>query len=91
MATAYCDMDTLGGGWTVIQNRFNGSRDFYKTWEEYKTGFGNPNGEYWLGNDYIYTITSADTYELRIEMEYADSTKAYASYATFSLSSESDS
>ncbi|KAJ8311542.1 hypothetical protein KUTeg_010897 [Tegillarca granosa] len=45
----YCDMKTDGGGWTVIQRRFNGKTDFYRTWKEYKHGFGKRSEEYWLG------------------------------------------
>jgi hypothetical protein len=52
-----CDMDTAGGGWTVIQRRVSNS-DFYKTWTDYQIGFGNLSENFWLGNQQLHMITS---------------------------------
>lgn len=62
----YCDMDTAGGGWIVFQRRFNGKLDFNRVWEEYKWGFGDTKGEYWLGNEYVSELTSANNQEFFI-------------------------
>uniref|UniRef100_A0A673VK71 Si:ch211-203k16.3 n=1 Tax=Salmo trutta TaxID=8032 RepID=A0A673VK71_SALTR len=65
----YCDMETEGGGWTMLQRRVDGSVTFDRSWREYKDGFGDLHSEFWLGNDYIHDLTSQGDYSLRIDLE----------------------
>ncbi|XP_062395947.1 microfibril-associated glycoprotein 4-like [Sardina pilchardus] len=84
----YCDMDTDGGGWTTFQRRIDGSVNFYRPWSHYKKGFGNKNGEYWLGLDNILLLTLRNNNELRVDMEDWDGGKVYAQYTSFSVDLE---
>ena len=85
-----CDMTTDGGGWTVFQRRLDGSVDFYLDWESYKNGFGDLNGEFWLGNDNLHRLTATDDVILRVNLEDFDRNKAYAEYTTFKVADEAD-
>ncbi|XP_061172007.1 angiopoietin-4-like [Saccostrea echinata] len=87
--TAYCDMTMDGGGWTVFQRRMDGSVNFFRTWKEYKDGFGNLKGEHWLGNQVLYEITNLGWYELRIDLEDFDGKRRFAKYSHFKISTES--
>ncbi|XP_062567872.1 uncharacterized protein LOC134230101 [Saccostrea cucullata] len=85
----YCDMTTEGGGWTVINRRMDGSVDFYRSWDSYKEGFGNVEGEYWLGNEAIHLLTKGKKHELRVDLQKFTGEKAFAKYSKFSVGSES--
>ena len=54
--------------WTIIQRRQDGSVDFYRSWAEYKEGFGSLDGEFWLGNENIHRLTSQGRYKLKLDM-----------------------
>ena len=40
----------------VFQRRQNGVVDFYEGWQNYTDGFGNLDGEFWLGSVSVYSI-----------------------------------
>ncbi|XP_038118772.1 ficolin-2 isoform X2 [Culex quinquefasciatus] len=84
----YCEQDMHDGGWIVIQNRFDGSVDFYRNWTEYKNGFGSLDGEFWLGLDKIHKLTSFKTMELLIYVEDFNGHEKYAIYSDFSIGTE---
>lgn len=87
----YCDMTTDGGVWTVFQKRFDGSVDFYLGWQDYKNGFGDLSGEFWLGLEKIYRLINTNSFKMRVEVEDWNGNKGHAVYSSFTVASESDS
>ena len=83
----FCDQKTAGGGWTVFQKRFGGAVDFFRAWDDYKRGFGNLNGEFWLGLDKIHRLTAASN-KLRVDLEDIHGSTAFSEYSSFSVASE---
>ena len=86
----YCDMDTSGGGWAMIQHRQDGSVDFNRTWSECARGFGNKTGEYWLGLNYIHRLTYSAVQILRVDLEDFENNTAFAQYTTFTVANVTD-
>ena len=84
----FCDQKTTEGGWIVIQKRFDGTVDFHRNWFDYKKGFGNLNGEFWLGLDKIHRLTKSPS-KLRVDLEDFDGRTSYAEYAMFEVATES--
>lgn len=88
----FCDMDTNGGGWTVIQRRGNFGRPdnyFYRGWSSYKDGFGDIDKDFWLGNDNIFALTNQKLYSIRFDMQARNLEKAYAEFSDFWIDDES--
>ena len=83
----FCDQKTAGGGWTVFQRRQDGSVDFFRGWNDYKRGFGNLNGEFWLGLDKIHRLTASRNKKLRVDLE-ATATILLAEYSSFAVANE---
>ncbi|XP_051241362.1 fibrinogen gamma chain [Dicentrarchus labrax] len=92
----YCEIDSFGRGFTVIQRRRDGSVDFHKDWVQYKQGFGylspDDTTEFWLGNEKMHLLTASTTIPtvLRIELVDWEGTKKYADYTMFRVGSEAD-
>ncbi|XP_071389532.1 angiopoietin-related protein 6 [Centroberyx affinis] len=87
---AWCEQSRAQGGWTVIQRRQDGSVNFFRTWEQYKQGFGNLDGEYWLGLEHLYWLTKQAHYKLRVALEDWQGRQVFAEYDSFHLEPESD-
>ncbi|KAH8040479.1 hypothetical protein HPB51_011175 [Rhipicephalus microplus] len=90
----YCDMETDGGGWTVIQRRGqfgNGAYYFYRNWTEYAEGFGDPSKEYWIGNKALHALTEeGEGMELRILLRNHTGDGVAIEYDSFQVASEEE-
>ncbi|XP_069104982.1 angiopoietin-related protein 7-like [Argopecten irradians] len=84
----YCDMDTEDGPWTVIQRRTKGDVDFYRPWSDYKNGFGDLEGDLWLGNGNLHILTNVSKI-LRVEVVALTGEWAFAEYSNFQVADES--
>ena len=83
VAEGYCDANTDGGGWLVIQRRQDGSVDFNRNWVDYEDGFGSLTGEFWYGLHAIHCLTNQGKWELRVDYMFTNGTKGYLSYSDF--------
>ena len=72
----------------IFQRRLDGSVDFYRGWNDYKNGFGDVTGEYWLGLDKINRLTRHRSLRLRVDLQDTLSNAAYEEYENFSVASE---
>ena len=89
----FCDMETDGGRWTVIQRRVDDKIDFQRNWHDYKHGFGDLTGNLWIGleNMHILAGHSKGT-TLRIDLKHLlkRNTTFHAKYGTFTIADDTD-
>nr|XP_017012133.2 angiopoietin-related protein 1-like [Drosophila takahashii] len=77
-------------GWLTIQKRFDGSEKFARNWNNFKKGFGNIMGEFFIGLERLHVMTEARPHELYISLGMVNGSKAYAHYDDFKIASEEE-
>uniref|UniRef100_A0A6P4ETH3 Fibrinogen C domain-containing protein 1-like n=1 Tax=Drosophila rhopaloa TaxID=1041015 RepID=A0A6P4ETH3_DRORH len=77
-------------GWMVIQRRQDGSEDFARKWNDYRTGFGSLTGEFFIGLEKIHQMTKNTKHELLIWLVMLDGSRSYARYDDFKIGSNDE-
>ena len=54
--------------------------DFNRDWDDYKNGFGDLDGEFWLGNEAMYYLTKQRKYTMRVVASPAPNTYTYQQF-----------
>ena len=84
----YCDQTVSSGGWLVFLRRIDNTENFpNRVWQDYKRGFGDLTGSFWLGLQNLHELTARPA-TLRVELEDFEGNKRYAEYEQFSISGE---
>jgi len=76
----------------LIQQNIDGSDFFNRSWAEFKVGFNDSDGNYWLGNDLLSQLTLSGRYKLRFDLQSRSNTSNWyqAEYSTFRVLPETD-
>ena len=74
----------------LIQQNLDGSNFFNRSWAEFKVGFNDSRGNYWLGNDLLHQLTNDARYKLRCLVQARSNGVVYvANYGVFLVGNES--
>jgi len=76
----------------LLTQKVDDASFFNRTWAEFKAGFGDVGGNYWLGNELIHQLTKDDGYKLRIDLQVENESGQrywlWAEYSTFIVADE---
>ena len=74
----------------LIQQNVDGSNFFSRSWAQFKVGFNDSRGNYWLGNDQLSQLTVTGRYKLKFDLQSRSNTNNWysAEYSTFRVLSE---
>lgn len=79
---------TSVSNWIVIYQRVSAASTLFgQPWLNYTKGFGSSSGDFWLGLERMYEMTSRNSYQLRIEFLRPTSQWYSTQYTTFSVGS----
>lgn len=84
----YCEHSVQNGDWIVIHRRESGMLNFSRNWTDYKVGFGDLNGDHWLGLENVHRLTRRGQYELGVSLTSSINEEWFAFYDWIALGPE---
>ncbi|XP_030556373.1 fibrinogen-like protein 1 [Drosophila novamexicana] len=84
-----CTVDSDNYVWSVIERRLDQNLNFNRGWKEYRDGFGNFNGEFFIGLEKVHLMTSSKPHKLLIRLVSEGETRN-AIYSNFKIGSENE-
>ena len=69
----------------TIQRRISDSVSFYRDWDDYVSGFGEEDGNYWMGLEEIHQLTTTHDVSLFIDIETFEGEPFTLKLQTFSV------
>jgi len=88
-AAVFEDIPSAGAGWMIIQRRVDGSFDA-DIIKKLINGCGDLGGEFWLGLEKLYRMTTNRRFELYIHLVDFDNVTAFARYDNFVVGGPKD-
>jgi len=73
----------------LVQQNVDGSDFFNRSWAEFKVGFNDSNGNYWIGNERLSQLTLSRRYKLRFDLQARNISWYWAEYSRFTVLGES--
>ncbi|XP_062130117.1 fibroleukin-like [Drosophila sulfurigaster albostrigata] len=79
-----------GPGWIVIHRRMDDSVNFNQGWFSFVDGFGDMDGDFWMGLDNVHAMTKRQTHELYVHLVFPNNETRFAHYDNFAISGKND-
>jgi len=72
----------------LVQQNMDGSNFFNRSWAEFRVGFSDLRGNYWLGNERLHRLTTSGRYKLRFDLQALNHSWYYTEYSSLSVFNE---